>query len=153
MHQCGHEHFGDCDVASSLPVLCTASHARMRLHPYTTQTPSDSSETPSFLPPYSPLWPTPRYETHLSDMRAQSANLYREHAAVKADFDKRQQDRDKETAGLREERDALAIRANRLEELLDIEDRAATDPSAPHRLVLQHRKFVVVRRIGIMHPV
>lgn len=66
-------------------------------------------------------------------MRAQTAVLYREHADREKEFVEKQKAYEEEAAGLREERDALKVRARRLEEVLDVEDKAADDPSAPHR--------------------
>lgn len=79
--------------------------------------------------------PPHRYETHLSDMRAQAATLYREHADREVELEEKQKASKEELEGLREERDALAVRARRLEEVLDVEDEAAEDPTAPHRCV------------------
>lgn len=66
-------------------------------------------------------------------MRAQAAALYREHADREVELEGKQRASREEAEGLREERDALAIRASRLEEVLRVEDEAAEDPTAPHR--------------------
>lgn len=66
-------------------------------------------------------------------MRAQAATLYREHADREVELEEKQKASKEELEGLREERDALAVRARRLEEVLDVEDEAAEDPTAPHR--------------------
>lgn len=66
-------------------------------------------------------------------MRAQAAALYREHADREVELEGKQKASREEAKGLREERDALAIRARRLEEVLQVEDEAAEDPTAPHR--------------------
>lgn len=68
-------------------------------------------------------------------MRAQAAALYREHADREKEFQEKQKASKAEAGVLREERDALAVRARRLQEVLDVEDAAADDPTAPHRLV------------------
>lgn len=68
-------------------------------------------------------------------MRAQAAALYREYADREREFTEKQKASRAEAEELRGERDALAIRARRLEEVLDVEERAADDPSAPHRWV------------------
>lgn len=77
-----------------------------------------------------------RYETHLSDMRAQAAALYREHADREVELEGKQKASREEAEDLREERDALAIRARRLEEVLKVEDEAEEDPIAPHRCLI-----------------
>lgn len=66
-------------------------------------------------------------------MREQAAALSREHTEVEMKFEEKQKASAEEAESLREERDALAVRARRLEEVLDVEDRAVGDPSAPHR--------------------
>lgn len=70
-------------------------------------------------------------------MRAQAAILYREHADREAELEGKQRAFKEEAAGLREERDALAVRARRLEEVLAVEDEAAEDPTAPHRFLFE----------------
>lgn len=66
-------------------------------------------------------------------MRAQAATLYREHTDREKEYAEKEKLFKQEALELREERDGLAVRARRLEEVLDIEDRAADDPSTPHR--------------------
>lgn len=75
-------------------------------------------------------------------MRAQAANLYREHADREKEMDAKQKAFKDELEGLREERDALAVRARRLEEVLNVEDEAADDPTAPHRSAFEGRWVV-----------
>eukprot|EP00903_Cladosiphon_okamuranus_P020140 g18493.t1 len=89
-----------------------------------------------------------RYETHLSDMRAQAAALYREHANREVELEDKQKASREEAEGLREERDALAIRARRLEEVLQVEDEAAEDPTAPHRALRELSRKVTVFEVN-----
>ncbi|CAM9748610.1 unnamed protein product, partial [Scytosiphon promiscuus] len=89
-----------------------------------------------------------RYETHLSDMRAQAANLYRDYADREKEMDAKQKAFKEELAGLREERDALAVRARRLEEVLNVEDEAAEDPTAPHRALRDLSRKVTVFEVN-----
>lgn len=63
-------------------------------------------------------------------MRAQAAALYREHAEIEKGFKKKMEASSEEAAALREERDALEVRARRLEEVLAVEDKAVDDPAA-----------------------
>eukprot|EP00904_Undaria_pinnatifida_P003934 jgi/Undpi1/13541/HiC_scaffold_8.g03200.m1 len=87
-----------------------------------------------------------RYETHLSDMRAQAATLYREHADREKEWEERRKAHATEVEGLREERDAFAIRSRRLEEVLDAED--SDDPTAPHRALRELSRKVTVYEVN-----
>ncbi|CAN0162716.1 unnamed protein product, partial [Ectocarpus sp. 12 AP-2014] len=89
-----------------------------------------------------------RYESHLSDMRAQVAALYRDHADREKEFDEKQKASKAEAGVLREERDALAVRARRLQEVLDVEDEAADDPTAPHRALRDLSRKVTVLEVN-----
>ncbi|CAN0076060.1 unnamed protein product, partial [Ectocarpus fasciculatus] len=89
-----------------------------------------------------------RYESHLSDMRAQAAALYRDHADREKEYDEKQKASKAEAGVLREERDALAVRARRLQEVLDVEDEAADDPTAPHRALRDLSRKVIVLEVN-----
>ncbi|CAM9519595.1 unnamed protein product, partial [Hapterophycus canaliculatus] len=89
-----------------------------------------------------------RYETHLSDMRAQAAHLYRDYADREKEMEAKQKAFKEELQRLREERDALAVRARRLEEVLNVEDEAAEDPTAPHRALRELSRKVTVFEVN-----
>lgn len=75
-------------------------------------------------------------------MRAQTAVLYRESAEREKEFEEKRKASKAEAEGLREERDVLAVKVRRLEEILDVEDKTGEDPTAPHRCFLYPACFL-----------